>query len=75
MWVVKSQGSPCYIDCRNSSSIFNPILPVSGDGASSGNDSDLVHCCAEFFPLGLGVSNAGARLRLGGVPVIGRRGS
>ena len=61
------------MDCRNSSSVFNSIPLMSGDGTGSGDDSDLIHCCAEFFPLGLGVSGSGARIRLGGVAVICRR--
>ena len=53
-----------HMDCRNSSSIFNPILLTCGDGA--GNNSDIGHNRAVFFVLGLGALSAVARLKLSG---------
>ena len=44
---------------NNPSIVFNPVSLTSGNGASGGDYSDLVHCCAEFVALGLRVLSVG----------------
>ena len=43
----------------NPSIVFNPVSLTSGNGASGGDYSDLVHYCAEFVALGLRVLSVG----------------
>ena len=57
----------------NSSSVLDSISLTSGDSTSSGDDSNLVHYCAEFVTLGLHVLSVGGGLP-GCIPVVRRKG-
>ena len=56
------------------SRVSNSIFLASGDGASSGNDSDLVYCCTGFIVFGLNMLSVSSG-RPDRVPVIRGKGA